>query len=73
MNEWDALFFGWSPDGNQVAYQWRDFGGDMLLYVVPAEGGPRRPITTAESVGVQWSPDGTKIAYFDGGQEARCT
>ena len=39
INEWDALFFGWSPDGNQVAYQWRDCGGDMLLYVCRQKAG----------------------------------
>jgi WD40 repeat protein len=24
VNDYDALFYGWSPDGSQVAYQWRD-------------------------------------------------
>jgi Tol biopolymer transport system component len=65
MNEWDALFFEWSPDGKQVAYQWREGDGDMLLYVLPAEGGTPRSISTIESVGVQWSPDGKTIAFID--------
>jgi Tol biopolymer transport system component len=66
MNQWDALYFGWSPDGSQVAYQWREGGGDQLLYVAPAEGGTPRSISTVESVGVQWSPDGKTIAFIDG-------
>ena len=64
-NEWDALFFGWSPDGSQVAYQWREGTGDMFLYVIPAAGGTPRAISTMESVGVQWSPNGKSIAFID--------
>ena len=71
VNEWDALFFDWSPDGEHVAYQWRDGDGLQLLYVVPAAGGTRRAITTVESVGVQWSPDGTAIAFVDGEEAPR--
>jgi TolB protein len=66
-NEWDALSFGWSPDGNQVAYQWRDGNAPQLIYLVPAEGGTPRAITTVESAGVLWSPDGRWIAYIDAG------
>lgn len=64
-NEWDGLFFGWSPDGSRIAYQWRDSNGPQLLYVIRADGGQRQPITTYESVGVSWSPDGTHIAFSD--------
>jgi Tol biopolymer transport system component len=65
--EWDGLFFSWSPDGSRIAYQWRETTGPQAqrLYVVGADGGAPRPITTAESVGGLWSPDGTKIAFFD--------
>jgi Tol biopolymer transport system component len=69
QSEWDALFFGWSPAGDQVAYQWLDGSDTQLIYVVPADGGAPRSITSAESVGVQWSPDGTKIAYIDAKQD----
>jgi hypothetical protein len=67
FNEYDGLFFSWSPDGTRVAYQWRDTTGPRAqrLYVVPADGGRPRPITEAESVGAQWSPDGTKITFWD--------
>ena len=66
-SDWDGLFFGWSPDGSRVAYQWRETAAPQAqrLYVIPAEGGEPRAITTGESVGAMWSPDGTKIAYFD--------
>jgi TolB protein len=66
VNEWDGLFFNWSPDGTQIAYQWRDGDGDQLIYVIPAAGGQRRPITSNESVGALWSPDGSKVAFSDG-------
>lgn len=67
LNDWDGLFFSWSPDGTRVAYQWRDTPGTrpQRLYIVGADGGEPRPITAAESVGAQWSPDGTKIAFSD--------
>lgn len=64
-SEWDALFFGVSPDGSQIAYQWRPTAtAAMLLYVVPTSGGTPRPITSIESVGVSWSPDSTWISFW---------
>jgi Tol biopolymer transport system component len=66
LNEHDALFFAWSPDGNHVAYQWSDRDGPQLIYVVSADGGTPRAITKVESLGPLWSPDGRWIAYVDG-------
>ncbi len=49
-----------SPDGTRIAFSWR---GD--LWVVPAEGGEARPLTTHEACerSPVWSPDGATIAF----------
>jgi Tol biopolymer transport system component len=56
----------WSPDGSQIAYvtQTASAGGD--IWIMDAEGGNRRPITSgADYLGTAWSPDGTRIATLD--------
>jgi Tol biopolymer transport system component len=63
-NEWDALFFNVSPDGSQIAYQWREGNATQKIYVVPATGGTPRAITSVESAGVYWSPDSRWIAVL---------
>ena len=64
-SEWDALFFGVSPDGSQIAYQWRPTAAEtMKIYVTAASDGTPRPITEVESVFPVWSPDGTWIAFW---------
>ena len=65
----------WSPNDSQIAYR----GGDPLptgaiaplaIYLVAANGTGAHPITTARTFDPysflypQWSPDGTKLAYF---------
>jgi TolB protein len=62
--EFSALYFDWSPDGNQVAYQWDDGSGDYRIYVAPADGRTRRAVTSAGAIGPTWSPDGTKILFI---------
>jgi dipeptidyl aminopeptidase/acylaminoacyl peptidase len=62
-SEWDALYFDVSPDGSQVAYQWRDDDGIQKIYVVSIFGGGRRSVTTIESVLPRWSPDGESITF----------
>ena len=62
----------WSSDGDRVAFiRYHEVAkGDfrMNIYVVPAEGGEPRPITTdADSVAwaaIAYSPDGEWLAYF---------
>jgi Tol biopolymer transport system component len=64
-SEWDALYFAVSPDGSQIAYQWRPTPtAAMLIYIIPTSGGNPRAITTVESVSPIWSPDGTWIAFW---------
>jgi len=57
----------WSPDGKSIAFVHTDIGGtgaDPTVYVVPAAGGPERPVTDAGSQDhPDWSPDGRLIAY----------
>ena len=62
--EWDASFYGWSPNGTHVAYQWRDPTVLQRLFAVPADGGSPRAVTSTEAGAVHWSPDGSMIAHF---------
>ena len=71
----DKLAHGWysidgsfSPDGSQVVYAWGgiykvdlDGGNPRLVLPLPAETGLYNPA---------FSPDGTHIAYFDGGGDS---
>ncbi|MFQ5722204.1 MAG: DPP IV N-terminal domain-containing protein, partial [Candidatus Aminicenantales bacterium] len=65
-------FPSWSPDGKRIAFI-RVHGlseGEWIsnIYVVPAEGGKIRQITSDEDQVywscIDWSPDGKSIAYF---------
>ncbi len=65
----------WSPDGRNIAFvratapeNWATIGR-ANIYVVPAEGGAARPITSEsdrvfDTGPVLWSPDGKLLAYF---------
>jgi Tol biopolymer transport system component/DNA-binding winged helix-turn-helix (wHTH) protein len=54
----------WSPDGHNVAFRSeRDGGG---LFVVPADGGSERRISTF-GFEPQWSPNGAAILFWDSG------
>jgi Tol biopolymer transport system component len=61
-------YFGYSPDGSRIAYEWRRGSSPQLLYVVSADGGSGQPITSSESAGPSWSPDGRLVAFYDGDQ-----
>jgi Tol biopolymer transport system component len=65
----------WSPDGSTIAY-WSGSktGGDggpsdAEIYTIPAPGGSPTRLTHDDVSDIEpaWSPDGTKIAYFHGG------
>lgn len=66
QGNFDVLFIAPSPDGREIAYQWRDDDGTQKIYVVATSGGTPQPITTIESVLPMWSPDGAWIAFFSG-------
>jgi dipeptidyl aminopeptidase/acylaminoacyl peptidase len=58
----------WSPDGKWLAFasnRGEDKKAPAALYVIPAQGGEPRQLTTLkESVeAIMWSPDSTRIAF----------
>jgi Tol biopolymer transport system component/imidazolonepropionase-like amidohydrolase len=57
----------WSPDGNELVYS-SDKGGNLLeLWIHDFKTGRDRQLTTltTQPMGATWSPDGTRIAFFD--------
>jgi Tol biopolymer transport system component len=66
----------WSPDGSTIAY-WNgsasgEDGGppDSEIHTIPAEGGTPTRLTNNDVSNIEpaWSPDGTQIAYWNGGE-----
>lgn len=66
QSEYDALFLAPSPDGREIAYQWRDVDETQKVYVVTTGGGAPRELTSIESAQLAWSPDGAWIAFWGG-------
>ncbi|MGH9615476.1 MAG: TolB family protein [Acidobacteriaceae bacterium] len=57
----------WSPDGTKIAFSGREPGGTWQIFVVSAEGGDLRQVTSGpvgNSDG-SWSPDGNLIAFAE--------
>jgi TolB protein len=54
----------WSPDGRSIVFS-STRNDKQQLYVVPADGGELRPLTTDNAMNAHpaWSPDGRQIAY----------
>jgi dipeptidyl aminopeptidase/acylaminoacyl peptidase len=57
----------WSPDGKALGFLSDRVEGDKLqVYVMPADGGEARKVTSAKAgvAAFAWSPDGARIAYL---------
>jgi Tol biopolymer transport system component len=52
----------WSLDVRKLAFD-AAVGGRVLTFVVDPEGQPPRPARIAEGVQLDWSPDGSRIAF----------
>ena len=60
----------WSPDGAWIAFPLTDAKSFARVEVVPAAGGPARPVSflaNGQMSKIDWSPDG-KYLLFDSGQ-----
>ena len=57
-----SYWHGWSPDGKTLAYC-GERGGKYDVYVIPADGGEERRLTTAQGLddGPEYSPDGQDL------------
>lgn len=62
MRIWDPQ---WSPDGRSIAFCGQLPGQFAQIYIVDADGGNLRPITTEDGWqgSPTWSPDGTTLAF----------
>jgi len=65
----------WSPDGSTIAYWSGSRSGvdggprNSEIYIIPADGGSTIQLTSNDVSNIEpaWSPDGTQIAYWNGG------
>jgi len=65
----------WSPDGSTIAYWSGSRSGvdggprNSEIYTIPADGGSATQLTNNDVSNIEpaWSPDGTQIAYWNGG------
>lgn len=61
----------WSPDGRTLSF-YSDFGGKYRTWLIDADGGNRRPITSGEvpSLSLTWAPDVGKAALTEPGNRS---
>jgi Tol biopolymer transport system component len=55
----------WSPDGTGIAYT-RSGAGDSEVWLMRADGGGQRPLTTDAGFAPDWAPDGVRLLYEAG-------
>jgi serine/threonine protein kinase/Tol biopolymer transport system component len=60
-----GLHARWSPDGKQIAFSSRQGGKPNRIYVVSADGGAPREVTSGDrdEVSPNWSPDGNSLIF----------
>lgn len=61
---WPRPPFGWSPDGQRLAFI-AEYQGRSILYVTGESGAPAQRLTEEvdDVEGVDWSPDGNEIVF----------
>ena len=59
--------WAWSPVDAQLAYARVDGEADELFVIDPSDGRRTRLATADDLTALEWSADGTRIAYADGG------
>ena len=60
----------WSPDGTQILFNDLVPPGQLVMYVIPAQGGaPQRllPEDNGPQMDPNWSPDGRKVVFSSAG------
>lgn len=61
-------YLAWSPDGRRIAFK-RQNGIPGAIYSISSTGGPEHKIVDLQnanlSSAIDWSPDGTKLAFSD--------
>jgi TolB protein len=62
-----SFFSGWAPDGTRLAYDFVDADGDDQIATVRPDGTGTAQLTFGPTIheAPSFSPDGTRIAYYD--------